>query len=58
VTAALSGAAGILLLGLMVRAPELLSYYPYPELTWPPIHPAPVLVILLLAGPLVGMRRG
>jgi energy-coupling factor transport system permease protein len=58
VTAALSGAAGILLVGLMVGAPQVLSYYPYPELTWPLIHPAPALVVVLLAGPLAGMRRG
>lgn len=58
IIAGLSGAAGILLLTVMARWPALLTYYPYPQLSLPSLHPAPVLIVALLAAPLIGARHG
>ena len=54
--ALLSAAALVLVLVLMARSPELLTYYPYPRAYLPAVHPLPVVALLLLAGPVV--RRG
>lgn len=54
--ALLSAAAFVLVLVLMARAPDLLTYYPYPRAYLPMIHPLPAVVILLLTAPAV--RRG
>ncbi len=54
----LSAVALALVLVLMSRAPELLTYYPYPRAYFPVIHPLPLVVILLLAGPVVRRSDG
>jgi energy-coupling factor transport system permease protein len=54
----LSAAALALLMVLMTRAPELLTYYPYPLAYLPGLHPAPVAVVLLLTSPALRSGRG
>ena len=48
----LSAAAMVVLLVLMTRSPGLLTYYPYPRVSLPGLHPAPLVVLALLTAPL------
>jgi len=48
----LSAAAMVVLLLLMSRSPGLLTYYPYPRVSLPGLHPAPLVVLALLTAPL------
>jgi energy-coupling factor transport system permease protein len=47
----LSAAAMVVLLLLMTRSPGLLTYYPYPRISLPGLHPAPLVVLALLTAP-------
>ena len=47
----LSAAAMVALLVLMARSPGLLTYYPYPRVSLPGLHPAPLVVLSLLTAP-------